>query len=53
MKNLLKSQEIMTIQQESKWIDANIPQQNDFVEKLEEDGGAIMFLLLKSSKKLF
>ena len=31
----------------------NILQQINFVEKLEEDDGAVLFLLLKSSKKLF
>ena len=31
----------------------SIPQQINFVGKLEEDDGAAMFILLKSSKKLF
>ena len=31
----------------------NISQQINFVEKLEMDDGVTMFLLLKSSKKLF
>ena len=37
----------------SKQANTSIPQQINFVGKLEEDNGAIMFLLLKSSKKLF
>ena len=35
----------------SRQTNANIPQQINFTEKLEEDDGASMFLLLKSSKK--
>ena len=37
----------------SRWTNTNILQQINFVEKLEEDDGAVIFLLLKSSKKLF
>ena len=33
--------------------DKNIPQQMNFLGKLEEDDGATMFLLLKSSKKQY
>ena len=33
--------------------DKNMPQQMNFVGKLEEDDGATIFLLLKSSKKQF
>ena len=31
----------------------NIPQQINFIRKLEEDGGTTMFFLLKSLKRLF
>ena len=34
-------------------IDLSIPQQINFVGKLEEHDGATMLLLLRSSKKLF
>ena len=37
----------------SRQTNASIPQQINFVGKLEEDDGTTMFLLLKSSKKLF
>ena len=69
MKKLSKCQEIISKQHEicfyyqnyykligidiSKQANTSIPQQINFVGKLEEDNGAIMFLLLKSSKKLF
>ena len=33
--------------------DTSTPQQISFVGKLEDDDGATMFLLLKTSKKLF
>ena len=35
----------------SRQTNTSIPQQNNFVGKLEEDDDATMFLLLKSSKK--
>ena len=37
----------------SRQTNTNITQQINFTEKLEEDNGATIFLLLKSSKKLF
>ena len=37
----------------SRQANTNIPQQINCVGKLKEDEGAIMFLLLKRSKKLF
>ena len=37
----------------SRQTDTIIPQQTNFVGKLDKDNGATMFLLLKSSKKLF
>ena len=37
----------------SRQINMSIPQQINFTGKLEEDDGAVMFFLLKSSKKLF
>ena len=33
-------------------VNANIPQQINFIGKLEEDGSATMFLSLKTNKKL-
>ena len=37
----------------SRQTNTNIPQQINFTGKLGEDDGAVMFLLLKSSKKPF
>ena len=37
----------------SRQANRNIPQQITFIEKLEENDGATMFLLLKSKEKLF
>ena len=69
MKNSLKCQKIMIIQQEiylyhqryhkligidlSRQTNTSIPQQINFIRKLEEDDGGTMFLSLKSGKKLF
>ena len=37
----------------SRQTNTSIPQQINFVGKLEEDDGAVIFLLLKDIKKLF
>ena len=70
VKNLLKCQEMMTIQQEyfldyfyhqkyykligidlSKKTNASIPQQINFVGKLEEDDGATKFFITEKQQK--